>query len=498
MASPSPLLLFLLWFVLILGLKWPVLNQPPVWDGSMGLFPAAITLAETDFDLGFLLRQPGYESGGPNVHPLSLVTWLTAGVMAVVGDGPLFFPTLHLIHFVLAAVAMVAVHRFALLLLSPLPAALTAASVLLFPLVRTQTGFMYLEVPLLTATVLSVLAWTAGKPYRAALWAVVAVLVKPTGVIAAGALLLASLFDRSRPGSRLLRDSVFFTGLAAILGIFVLVTGRPVEAGSIGEHFRLMAGYLVSVPDLLLLFLVFVAFSLAVALRKTHKSPSGHRAAISMLAMMISFLGFFSVLPLFGGFPVIPRYYVQVAPFMLVTLFAALESRVGPAKTTVWLIGLLMYFLVNGNGRFYPNQSLNNFALQERSGGYAALLELHLRGIQELEDVGAAHPVFYAQPVHYRLHYPQMGYANGPLVNGFCIFHEYPYREGRLSDFPPEFFMLFEYHWLGGEIIQDVRGQAEAEDDWDVESFEIVSGGFQSELIHIRRRVDGDEAPGLE
>jgi hypothetical protein len=464
----------------------------------MGLFPAAITLVENDFDLGHLLRQPGYESGGPNVHSISLVTWFTAGVMAVVGDGPLLFPALHLIHFALAAVAMVAVHRFALLLLSPLPAALTAASVLLFPLVRTQTGFMYLEIPLLAVTVLSLLAWTTGKPYRAALWAVVAVLVKPTGVIVAGALLFASFSERPWRGGHPLRDGALFAGLAVILGTFVLLTGGAMEAGSIGDHFRLMAGYLVNVPDLLLLFLAFVASSLAALFKKTHGTPSGRRAAISMLAVMISFLGFFSVLPLFGGFPVIPRYYVQIAPFMLVSLFATLESRAGPSKTTAWLVGLLVYFLVNSNGRLYLNQDLNNFSLQERSGGYVGLLELHLKGIRELEGLGAVGPVFYAQPVHYRLHYPQMGYAAGPLPNGYCIFHEEPYRQGDLSDFPSDFHLLYEHPWLGGEIIRGVREQADANGDWEVESYPIVSGGFQSELIHIRRLVDGEGAPDLE
>ena len=70
--------LFLAWFALILILKWPTLTQPPVWDGSMSVFPAAITLAENNFDLGYLLEQPGYADGRPQ-RPQHLTGHLVHG-----------------------------------------------------------------------------------------------------------------------------------------------------------------------------------------------------------------------------------------------------------------------------------------------------------------------------------------------------------------------------------------------------------------------------------
>ena len=56
---------FCLVFLLVLLLKWNTLLQPPVWDTAMGLFPAALTLAENGFDLMELLGMPGYADGVP-------------------------------------------------------------------------------------------------------------------------------------------------------------------------------------------------------------------------------------------------------------------------------------------------------------------------------------------------------------------------------------------------------------------------------------------------
>ena len=65
---------FLVALLGILALKWPTLDQPPVWDTAMGLFPAAITLAGNGFDVAELFGMPGFFQGGPNTHSASLVT----------------------------------------------------------------------------------------------------------------------------------------------------------------------------------------------------------------------------------------------------------------------------------------------------------------------------------------------------------------------------------------------------------------------------------------
>ena len=83
--------------------------------------------------------------------------------------------------------------------------------------------------------------------------------------------------------------------------------------------------------------------------------------------------------------------------------------------------------------------------------------------------------------------YPLMGYAKGPLENGHSIRHEEPYKHGRLEDFPDEFYMLYEFPWLGGEIIRDVRDAAEADPTRRVAVVEITAGDFKSQLVHVTR-----------
>ena len=103
---------FSLVFLLILLLKWDTLLQPPVWDTAMGLFPPALTLADNGFDLLELLAMPGYEDGGPNVASTSLVTLGTAAVLWATGGGTGAFLILHLLHFAVAAVALLTLFHY--------------------------------------------------------------------------------------------------------------------------------------------------------------------------------------------------------------------------------------------------------------------------------------------------------------------------------------------------------------------------------------------------
>jgi hypothetical protein len=86
-----------------------------------------------------------------------------------------------------------------------------------------------------------------------------------------------------------------------------------------------------------------------------------------------------------------------------------------------------------------------------------------------------------------------MGYSDGPLPRGHSIRHEEPFRKGRLADFPSEFIMLYEYPWLGGEIIRLIRYRAERDPEWEeVRSTPLEYGRMKSELIHIRRTSQED------
>jgi len=184
-------------------------------------------------------------------------------------------------------------------------------------------------------------------------------------------------------------------------------------------------------------------------------------------------------------FAPLPRYYTQVVPFAFFGLLGALRRELSDRRLVVLLLLAVTWFGINRNGDLYPDNHINNFALIERSGAYVSLLELQQKGIQALTGVPDDVSVFYDQAAHYKLTYPIMGYAQGPIAEGHSILHERPYLEGRLADFPEEFYMLYEYSWLGGDLIRSVWDQAIADPGRDVVVEKLCSSAFCSDFIHV-------------
>ena len=142
--SRNQLLMTLFWLMLIIILKHDVLLAPPVWDTAMGVFPPAIYLYENNFDVLSLLKEPNWWEAGPNVHSLSLVTWVIALVMNLTNDAGHTFLVLHSLTFLLTAFGLTYYVR--LVRSFGIDASIAFASalfVLVFPLVLVQVGYMY-------------------------------------------------------------------------------------------------------------------------------------------------------------------------------------------------------------------------------------------------------------------------------------------------------------------------------------------------------------------
>ena len=178
----APWSIFFSFLVLILVTKWWAINQPPVWDTSMSVFPAALTITEQGLGV---FDQPTYIDGGPNVHASSIITWITAGAFTVT-EQP--FPFLHLMQFLMTAAGLTAVWLLLRQIVSPWLAIATAAGAFMLPIVRTQAGYMYLEIPLMMAATWAVFCWVHRRPWLAGTFALIAVAVKPTGIIVAGSI----------------------------------------------------------------------------------------------------------------------------------------------------------------------------------------------------------------------------------------------------------------------------------------------------------------------
>jgi len=507
------------------------LFDPPVWDAAMGLFPGAFVLAGNGFDLLELLRQPGYQEGGPNGHSTSPVTLLTALVLMVTGGGTRGYVVLHLLHFAVTARALLYLGQLARPVLGSTGAALLCVATLLHPTFSAQTGAMYLEIPLFLCAAAGLLAWTERRLPAAILWGGLAYAIKETGIVVSATLAAAALLERGKPGDRVVRAAVVmappvvWTGLVALLHRLALGSSEPGTLvpsldAVFGGMTQYLARFLLNVPDLLVYLVVFAgAAALAIprlvrALRSEPSVRGGddvdhgpgvrgpeHDAdfVLALSAILVVFFGllFLVALPAVAGFTVIlPRYYVLVLPFLLLWVAHAVDRWAG-AKAS-WasgaaLVALAVLFVANRGGALYPSDvdtegPGNDPALTERSNAYRRLLALQIEAVRALEALPAGAPIYYGHYEHYLFAYPELGYARAPLANGHDFSVESLAMLIRAEDMPSCIYALHNYPWLGGERILGLIRFAVQSPDLEAEVVrEIRDGHYVITLFEIRR-----------
>ncbi len=489
-------------FLLVISLRLRgVLDQPPVWDTTTGLFPAAIVLAENGFDLPDLLSRPGWAHGGPNIHVFSSLTWLTALVLRLVPEREIWLPLLHVLQFAMAAGLLLGTFRLGALLL-PQPLSLAAVcTLLLFPLFQVQVGYLYTEIPLALCTVASVLAAAQRRFGRAVLWSALACSVKEAGLVVPVALAAAACLERGPAGTRLLRVAAFAIP-GGLLVALQLAFALPVEEAW-GVRPITYAQLLVDIvrklgmlPDLIVLLAAF-ALSAALALPASLRALRGGdaeddgAARIRALSLLVvgAFAGFYLLVPLVGvEVYVLPRYYVQVAPLVMLGCID-LAYRLRGVRAAAGVVALLcLFFVLNRAGELpvYPSVPGNEFSLAERSTEYRDLLEVQPQLLNAAALLPADLPVFYGLPEHFLFQYPRMGYAAAPLPEGHCIWLEPRYRRARLADFPEHFAILYDFVGYGGLQLQNVIRQARADPGWRVSATAFERGRYRTLLFELR------------
>lgn len=479
-----------LFFALLLAVQAPALDDPPYWDAAMSVFPAALTLAASGFDLPALLASPGPMTGGPNVHGASLVTWATAGLAAVLPTSGLLV-VLHLLHLALAAAAAAILYSLLRPLLGPPLAVLAVLVALIHPLVLTQTAMVYLEVPLLLATTGMLHGWVRGRTAVAVAATAVAVWIKPQGLIATGALALAHLLERGVPlRVRLARGAV---PLVAALPFAYLHT-RGVPDVKFAAAWSNTLQFLRDVPDLP----VILALGLLLAIGDRLRPPAGEerarrRLVVGFLCLAVSFVGFYGGLHLLDRDPpILPRYYVQLLPLALVASAVVLRRAVGRGATVAVLTVAALAFAVNGRGALYPKNDRYLPELIERSAAYRDLLALHRLETRTLAELAATADVVYGRPEHYRLAYPGMGYVERTPERGHFVLADAAaarlWRGDDPAALPGHFFVLLAYPWLGGDELWRLVERLAADPQWQVRAFELRSGAFGSQVVELTRR----------
>jgi len=510
---------FVLAFASILALKWGYLTRGPVWDTAMGLFPAALTLADSGFDLLALLGTPGYAAGGPNVHGTSSVTLLTAVVWMLSGGGTKAFVVLHLLHFSAAAAGLTALYRYARPVFNPVGALLLSVSVLLCPIFLVQVGYLYLEVPLFLCTVSALLAWVEGRFRPAALWAAAAFSVKQTGIIVPATLVAAVLLQRRPFAGRVWRAAQMIA-LPALwwAGTMVLRSAATGESladleavpsfEGMGSVWHNVVHFLFRVPDVLVLVYAFICFmlyrgrTLLRALRTPPADgnappPEGRVAVCSLL--ILSFLSLvFWALPKAAQYTlVLPRYYVVVLPFLLLCagdMVRRLPGGSSERRVARTFGALTIFFALNHGGRFYPTDididgPGNDFSVTERSDAYLRLDAVQREAMAFLGTLPEGVPVYYGHYEHYLLSYPALGYVTRPLTNGHNLHVEPPTSLLEDPSTVSCLYVLYNYPWLGGAWARRLFQLADSDERLSRQVVrEFRDGRYVIYLIRIRNR----------
>jgi len=518
---------FLLALVLILVLKWHTLLEPPVWDTAMALFPAAITLAGNNFDFVELLRMPDYEAGGPNNHGTSLVTVSTALVLKLFGAGPASFIALHLLHFAVAALALVMLFRFARPMFGRGATAWLCLSALLYPVFSTQVGYLYMDMPFFLCAVAALLAWMNQRFWVAVGWSTLACAIKEPGVIVPAALVCLTLLEtRSLPEKakrigQIVILPVVLTLPLSMLTLFNMVgeSSYHVLLPSFGEAFVQVIHYssrfLFNVPDLLFFVVFFLASAsmyggkIVRTLRNEPSDPSTRNPEQQDLLLLGysgvligSFLLFFFVaLPLVMQLTIVlPRYFVVIFPFLLIWFGYGLkrlfQHRFNAATAACFLL-LAIFFAINTNGVLYPSDvdtegPGNDPALTERSNAYRRLLALQLEAMRFIEALPKGTLVYYGHYEHYLFTYPELGYVSAPLLNGHNVLVESMAELTEPGRFSACIYALYNYPWLGGENIDELLGIASRREDLSSEVLRVFEDPPYKIILYRIRAIGAD------
>ena len=208
----TSLFFFVVFAGIILALHLPYLRLPYFWD-EMGQFvPAAMDIVR---DGAWIPH-----SVTPNVHPPSVMAYV-ALVWSVAGRSILATRVAML---VIAALGLLFVFQLGVELcrsLPPVPALLAPVLLLFSPLFYTQSMLAQLDMPAMVLTALALILFLRRRYAAAACVCTLLVLVKETGIVAAGLFLLWLLIRERR-----LRQACYFLAPFLALGAWLFLLKR--------------------------------------------------------------------------------------------------------------------------------------------------------------------------------------------------------------------------------------------------------------------------------
>jgi hypothetical protein len=508
-----PALVFVFFLACNALLLWPTVLNQPIWDEAFSIFPAADFLARHGFDYRALLRQPGFVEAGPTTHGLTLPAFYTAVILKLTGGGKTAWCLLHVCQWLLGAGIGTMLVRLLAKTHEFVTALLLAALALYAPMMVTQVGNMYLEVPMLFFCVLALFLFLRGNIWGAALAAMLACATKESGFIAVIALAMTSaLLERPNRKNFVTAIKLVVPSLALLLFLhwFQKGTGAGLALAAEPPQVRVWIflvqaykKYLALMPDMLVLFVVslFLAAWLAVKLpwqawRQRTPLEASSKLVFYCSLLVLGFTSFhFVVWALFADLSnFASRYLLFILPAMWILLDFAFAHRGTTTRARQWLwTAVLVMLLINRYGIFYPPLVTSDIGVAERSGenldGFRVQQE-YMRFLEQQIPPDA--PIFHGLPEAYLGQYPVLGYVSKPLTNAVFISRFARTRPAKLDAFPERFYIVYFFPIVGSNELLGVYHEALKRPDWrteDVASF--IRGGFKAFVVLIERKKAG-------
>ena len=487
------------WLALVLLIKHDHLLSPPAWDSVMGVFPPAVFLAENDFNLILLVQQADWWQGGPNVHSLSLFTWLVAAAMAITRDPQLTFLLLHGLTFLLTALSLWWYTRLLTSLdVDAVPSHLAALTLLVCPLVLDQVERLNTEIPLMACHVGVALLLCRQNHLAAALVAVTALAIKLTAVALVAGLSLVLLAGLPRyPKKNAIALTLLIVGSCFILLLPMLVGSTTMRPGGWGDSALLLKQLelrLESVPDITQLMKLAIIAALVLPFWWWYQGRGGKQhaswSAPAFFVLLVPVL--FALGVIVGahrGNLFLPRYAVAVLPLVLGSVVLLCREFL-PRYVLTALIGICaIAFALNHNGRYYPPNQ-DSFSVVERSLAYREFNGVKQNAISALVQRYPAIPAFVTRELHYMNSSRYMGYVDPVHPATFPVFIE-PYRGWQLDEYPEQFVLLKGSTIHGGRVIDRLVRAARESTTHQVSEERFESSGFSATLFHIQRLDQG-------
>ena len=400
-------------FLLLLGLHYEELTDPPFWDDLMGFHRQALFLADHHFDFAALAKTGDFWEGGAQVYRWPHLPSLLYGV------GYALLP---------AAAVRLAGHLLNLALLAAAAAMLARlagvrrwwwwAAALANPLLASQAASLGQEPWLVLAFMGVVLSLWCDRWCAAWGWLIFGALVKPMMIVPAAAMTLFALwrFIRRRD-----RRSVFRLGVSAALLAVLIAMLLGDSDGAVQEHLLAVAAAREAEHFIRYFPLVGAALAAALLLALTRRSRWRGRGGERLLLLLLlqgcfwgCYLLYSVPLPRYVGAAVMPLY------LLLARGLAGWPRRARLAAGALLLGGAVM-----GGGELLPPLPQHLAAsgeFRERSRESVWLLKADRQLCREIEAYCGKErlPVVAKWPYVMMLAEPRFGYVTKPVADLLC------------------------------------------------------------------------------